>query len=193
MAAVMLAAVDIGNVCIQLQVEKSNRAFGYSGELPVAFTTLTEQYETGKIGTVEFLKKMSAVTGLSEAAAKLAWELKLGSEMPGMADAIRDFAAKGVEFVFLSDIGELHLTAVRRNVSFVNFFKGGIFSFEAGVCKPDHRIFRTFEDTYGKPAVFFDDLEKNIKSASEFGWNAVQFTGADMFRETMNQLLSGNH
>ena len=69
MAAVMLAAVDIGNVCIQLQVEKSNRAFGYSGELPVAFTTLTEQYETGKIGTVEFLKKMSAVTGLSEAAA----------------------------------------------------------------------------------------------------------------------------
>ena len=74
--------------------------------------------------------------------------------------------------------------------SFVNFFKGGIFSFEAGVCKPDHRIFHVFEKTYGKPAVFFDDLEKNIRSASEFGWNAVQFTGADMFRKTVNQLLS---
>lgn len=189
----MLIALDIGNVCIQLQVEESNRAFGYSGELPIAFTSLTEQYETGKIVTAEFLKKLSAVTGLSEADAKHAWDLKLGSEMPGMAEAIREFTAKGVEFVFLSDIAELHLTAFRRNVSFVNLCKGGIFSFEAGVCKPDHRIFHVFEKTYGKPAVFFDDLEKNIRSASEFGWNAVQFTGADMFRKTVNQLLSGQH
>ena len=186
----MLIAVDIGNVCIQLHVEESNRAFGYNAGLPVAFATLTEQYESGKIGSPEFLKKISVVTGLSESAAKLAWDQKLGAEMPGMADAIRDFAAQGVEFVFLSDIAELHLTKFRRTVSFVNLFKGGIFSFEAGACKPNPQIFQSFENTYGKPAIFFDDMERNIIGAKAFGWNAVQFTGADMFRETVQRLLS---
>ncbi len=186
----MLVAVDIGNVCIQLHVEESNRAFGYNAELPVAFTTITEQYESGIIDTPEFLKKVSIVTGMTETGAKQAWDQKLGVEMPGMAEAIREFTAKGVEFVFLSDIAELHLTKFRRTVSFVNLFKGGIFSFEAGACKPDPRMFQTFEETYGKPAIFFDDMERNINGATEFGWKAIRFTGADMFRETMSQLLT---
>ena len=177
----MLIALDIGNVSVQLHLEESNRMFGFSGSYPPAFEAIAEQYETGKIQTPEFLKKASAVTGLSEQVVYDAWDMKVGCEIPGMGDAVREFAAKGVEFAFLSDIGELHLAKVRRSVSFVNLCKGGIFSHEAGIRKPND----------GKPDLFFDDMEKNVIGAVAMGWKAVRFTGVNMFRETVNQLLSG--
>ena len=187
----MLIALDIGNVSVQLHLEESNRIFGFSGSYPPAFEAIAEQYETGKIQTPEFLKKASVTTGLSEQAVYDAWDMKVGGEIPGMGDAVREFAAKGIEFAFLSDIGELHLTKVRRDVSFVNLCKGGIFSCEAGIRKPDVGIYRAFEAAYGKPDLFFDDMEKNISGAAALGWKAVRFTGVDMFRETVDQLLSG--
>ena len=187
----MLIALDIGNVSVQLHLEESNRMFGFSGSYPPAFEAIAEQYETGKIQTPEFLKKASAVTGLSEQVVYDAWDMKVGCEIPGMGDAVREFAAKGVEFAFLSDIGELHLAKVRRSVSFVNLCKGGIFSHEAGIRKPNAGIYQAFEETYGKPDLFFDDMEKNVIGAVAMGWKAVRFTGVNMFRETVNQLLSG--
>ena len=187
----MLIALDIGNVSVQLHLEESNRMFGFSGSYPPAFEAIAEQYETGKIQTPEFLKKASVITGLSEQAVYDAWDMKVGGEIPGMGDAVREFAAKGIEFAFLSDIGELHLTKVRRDVSFVNLCKGGIFSCEAGIRKPDAGIYRAFEAAYGKPDLFFDDMEQNIIGASAMGWKAVRFTGVDIFRETVDQLLSG--
>lgn len=187
----MLIALDIGNVCVQLQLEESARLFGYElSAQPEAFTNLTYQYETGKIDTPEFLNKVSGLTGMSGAEVKHAWDVKVGREMPGMAEAVRDFSSKGIEFAFLSDIGGLHLTKFRRTVSFVHLVKGGIFSCETGCCKPEKQIFQAFESTYGKPDLFFDDMERNIRGAAAFGWRAVRFTGAELFRETVNRYLA---
>ena len=121
---------------------------------------------------------------------KIAWDMEIGTAVPGMTEAVREFAGKGVEFVFLSDTNELHMTRIRRILPFVNLVKGAILSHEVGVCKPNPDIYKAFEEKYGVPDLYFDDLEKNIAGAEKRNWKAVQFVDASHFRKVMEQALS---
>ncbi|MBE6405258.1 MAG: hypothetical protein E7040_04480 [Lentisphaerae bacterium] len=195
MAAVMLIALDIGNVCIQLHFAESEAAFGFDPEHPIPedVVDLCRDYAVGAVSTEQFLSEMSLLTNRTEKEVLEAWNMEIGAAIPGMTEAVRDFAARGVEFVFLSDTNDLHMTKIRRSLPFANLVKGAILSQEVGVCKPDPEIYSAFEEKYGVPDLYFDDLEKNIAGAKKRNWNAVQFTGVSQFREVVEQALAQDH
>lgn len=189
----MLAALDIGNVCIQLHIAETVQALGLDPDLPIPeqIRTACNDYALGACSTGDFLRSLSAATGLSENQAAEAWNIEIGAPVPGMTEAVREFAEQGVEFVFLSDTNDLHMTKIRRTLPFAHLVKGAILSQVVGACKPDPAIYQAFEQMYGIPDIYFDDLEKNIAGAAEREWNAVRFTDAVQFRKSMEQLLCG--
>lgn len=188
----MLIALDIGNVCLQLHLAESAAALGldFSKPFPADITDLCRKYAVGQVSTPEFLRIMSALTGYSECQVKRAWDIEIGEALPGMTEAVRAFSARGVEFVFLSDTNDLHMTKIRRTLPFVNLVKGAILSQEIGVCKPDPAIYEAFETRFGIPDLYFDDLEKNILGAQKRNWNAVQFKDVHQFRSEIEHVLS---
>lgn len=188
----MLIALDIGNVCIQLHLEESAIALGFDSDhpMPEHIMSFCRNFALGEVSSEEFLKTMSFQLNRPVEQVLEAWNMEIGEAFPGMTEAVRDFAARGVEFVFLSDTNELHMTKIRRTLPFSNLVKGAVLSYEVSSCKPDPGIYSAFEQKYGIPDLYFDDLEKNIIGAKNRNWNAVQFTDAFQFREAVEQALA---
>lgn len=71
-----------------------------------------------------------------------------------------------------------------------DYFDGTVTSFEAGVCKPDERIYRYAVEKLGlNPAetTFFDDGPANVEAARSLGFRAVHITDSnDMLSATAN-------
>jgi glucose-1-phosphatase len=66
-------------------------------------------------------------------------------------------------------------------------------SHRLGLLKPDRAIFQAFEartDLHGGDILFFDDLEPNVASARECGWNAQRI---DASRQTAPQIAAHLH
>lgn len=193
MAKVMLVAIDIGNVCVQLHIEESIAKFGWDPATPIpqSAAELCGLVGLGKISAEEFLEGMSKVTGLPQGEVMKIWNSQIGAAVPGMTEAVRHYCSLGVEFVFLSDTNDLHMAEVRRTLPFANLVKDAVLSQEVGALKPDPAMFLAFEKAHGVPDLYFDDLEKNIAGAAARGWNAIRFTGVDVFRSSIDGKLSG--
>ena len=189
----MLVAIDIGNVCLELHIAEAVEKLGIdpTRDFPAEIRSLCSDYAVGAVSSQDFLHSMAAFTGLSELQVKESWESEIGTAIPGMDDAIRKCVANGVEFVFLSDTNDLHMTKIRRTLSFVHLVKGAILSQEVGATKPSPEIYSAFEKKYGKPDLYFDDLQKNIDGAIRFGWDAVRFTGPDDFYKHIEAKRAG--
>ena len=99
--------------------------------------------------------------------------------MPGMKERVEAYAAKGVKFVFLSDVSALHLDVCYRKCSFCHAVTDGVFSYEVGARKPDPAMYEMFEQRHGVPDFYFDDRPCNIEAARKRGWNAILFSSAE--------------
>ena len=73
----------------------------------------------------------------------------------------------------------------RVRFPFLNSPRGVTVSGEAGIIKPDERIYRLHAQTFGLTpgaTLFIDDSLKNVEGARAAGWNAVAFTDAATLR-----------
>ncbi len=185
-------ALDIGNVCVTLRHDLALGALGYKslGDIPADFLKATEMMERGLMPENDWLETYRKCSGtdLEDDKLRSIWNLIIGSEMDGMADAVKKAVAKGCRVIFFSDTSDLHMTAVYRNLSFVHLVSGGIFSYKEGAKKPEARMYEAFEEKYGKPAYYTDDLPHNIEAAVKRGWNAGLFTGAKSFADAVDLL-----
>lgn len=74
-----------------------------------------------------------------------------------------------------------------------------VFSSEVGCAKPDHKIYELADaalvDTYGDhdkgDVVFFDDRQRNVDGAREFGWNGQLWQGVEEARAFLRELGVG--
>lgn len=187
-----IIALDIGNVCVRLSQEKALGALGYKSlsEIPADFLKATELMERGLLSEDEWLATYRKCTGtdLEDDKLRSVWNLIIGDEIEGMADALRKAVAKGFRVIFFSDTSDLHINEVYRKLSFAHLVSGGIFSFKEGAKKPECRMYEAFESQYGKPSYYIDDLPQNIEAGIKRGWNAGLFTSADEFSKAIDSL-----
>ena len=69
-----------------------------------------------------------------------------------------------------------------------------VYSHEAGMSKPDPRIYQLACDGLGVPAagtVFLDDVPENVAAARQAGMLAVLFTGTTQAIADIQALLDG--
>ena len=85
---------------------------------------------------------------------------------------------KGYNLYILSNITKDSYEYVNETVDISKIFNGGVYSYQEGLVKPDRRIYELIVNKYNlnkEETMFFDDKQKNIDAANEFGIKGVLF------------------
>lgn len=186
----LLLALDIGNVCVQIDHANFTRQLGI-GENPPAMQELLREFEFGHIADEkEFFERSAEIFNgrFSVSELKKAFDAILIAPVPGMEELAGEFAAMNVQAVFFSDISPAHLRRTKELFRAFSAVSGGVFSFECGNWKPSQEMFSAFESRYGIPDIYVDDREILIEAAKKRPWNAEIFTGAEDLREKLHAL-----
>lgn len=94
---------------------------------------------------------------------------------------LRSLKMAGYKLYILSNWGKWHFEELQKRNEFrefLQYFDGGIVSYQVGLKKPDRKIYEILIDKYNidpTSAVFYDDKPENIQAAKEVGLNAVVF------------------
>lgn len=94
---------------------------------------------------------------------------------------LRSLKMAGYKLYILSNWGKWHFEELQKRNDFrefLQYFDGGIVSYQVGLKKPDRKIYEILIDKYNinpSSAVFYDDKPENIQAAKEVGLNAVIF------------------
>jgi len=82
---------------------------------------------------------------------------------------------------------------MKTKMGFEDAFDYLFFSYEVGWQKPDRAYYQHIEKMLAlekDSILFWDDLEKNVRAAREFGWNAEVYTEFGEFEKTMKKYLT---
>ena len=181
-------ALDIGNVCISLHLDRCFRAFGMEPgtELNPDFLIACRKLAIGSVDERAWLNLVCSHLGgrLTHDQARDAWNQMLGPSLPGMKEAVERLLSMGYRFAYLSDTSTIHMTHFFRTNDFCHLVSGGVFSYDAGDEKPGVAMYESFERKYGVPCLYTDDKQCNIDGALKRGWRAELFTSPAKFLES---------
>lgn len=146
------------------------------------------EYESGKISRHSFLNGLRELTNGNVDNEELIsqWSKDFSPNEP-MLDLLDQ--VKGQKQVYiLSNTNELHWEFLNKEYNLANRVHGFVVSFQAGVMKPDPKIYRHFTDTFGfRPdaLTFIDDREDNAQASRAAGWADIYYQS---FERTVRSL-----
>lgn len=91
-------------------------------------------------------------------------------------NAIQELQKQGYDTYILSNIPKESYVYLKEHYDFIDWMKGGIYSYQDRVIKPDEKIYRLLLDRYGLKAdecLFIDDKKENIESAEKLGFQGI--------------------
>ncbi|HET8871928.1 MAG TPA: HAD family phosphatase [Aquabacterium sp.] len=109
----------------------------------------------------------------------------------GTVEWLKRLADQGVPLFFLSNMPRPYALHLMRQHPFLAQFQGGVFSCDVHQVKPDAAIFETTAQRYGLDVlrtVFIDDHPRNVETARNLGWRAVQFESAGQCESALDAL-----
>ena len=174
-------ALDIGNVCIEIDHVGCYSKVGFQGMPPQEVMLLSREYECGHLTEDEFwtaFQQYAPDKTKSRRDLENDFDSILVQPVEGMEELISTLPLFGIQPVFFSDVSARHMKLVRKMFRASALVPDGIYSFEVGAMKPEDAMFEAFEKRFGVPALYVDDREILIEAAKKRGWNAVVFSGA---------------
>lgn len=149
-------------------------------------------YREGTISRDEFWTKVKEKLAISESVGSLEKQWIQGYEIiHETKNCIKELSAKYNVF-YLSDNVKERVEALDLRFQFISLFKGGIFSHEVGVRKPDPKIY-TFAlskaQAFPVETVFIDDKESNLDPAKKMGITPLLFTSPTQLRRDIEKYL----
>ena len=187
MAEIKNIVFDLGRVLVDFDHQIFVDYLLQSGAALISeaeFTKLTrlKEFETGGISGEEFialvLKLLPGRPGLGpEAAARELTERwqKIFTPIEEMFNLARELKPDYRTFV-ISNTNELHWDYILSEYQLDHAVHGLLALFEAGLMKPDERIFKLAEsrfDILPGESVFIDDIEANLSGAKIRGWKTI--------------------
>lgn len=138
-----------------------------------------DAHERGELDTAGFLARVNALLRDTQSPAELErWWTSLFSARETMLDCVRSLRAN-YRVCILSNTGELHWSQARRQFALDALVDDALTSFEAGVAKPDLRIYELAAQRFAAQpdrTVFIDDRPENATGARAAGWHAIHHT-----------------
>lgn len=93
-------------------------------------------------------------------------------------DYISKLKDKGYNLYILSNIARETYEYVNDTININNTFIGGVYSYQEKLLKPDKKIYELIINRYNlnkEETMFFDDKQKNVDAACEFGIKGILF------------------
>lgn len=178
---------DVGAVLVKFDWEKYLKSFGFPNEEYEAIADATfrnklwDERDRGSLPPQEYVEKMAALAPEYEADIRkvMADTGKTITRMPYAETWVKYLKSKGYHLYILSNYGEDTFHAsMKKEMPFLPYMDGTIFSYEVKQIKPEPEIYRTLLDRFGLnpgESVFLDDREENCEAARKFGIHAIQF------------------
>jgi len=119
------------------------------------------------------------------------WPEMLGGPIDGTVEILAELRRAGLRLAALSNWSAEKFPIARERYDFLDWFEAVVISGEAGVSKPDPRIYRHLLARTGfGPAttLFIDDVAANVAVAAELGMVARPFTDPDSLRADLQGL-----
>lgn len=175
---------DLGNVIVHYDAERAHGLFEVSEPLPFGDEWAELQaHSRGQITTTEFVQHLNQrlKRALSVAEFDEAWHpfFELNESIAQLVPQLRT----KYQLALLSNTIASHWQCCQRKFSetFLHF-DPILLSYELGLLKPEHTIFRTATTRLGLPperCLFVDDTAANVEAARAAGLKAVQYAGAE--------------
>jgi len=172
---------DIGNVLVRFEAGKAERTLAKLGvQRPdfAALAALGRRYESGEVERTEFLGALRTVLGaeLPDEALATAWQEIFEPNEP-MWEVVEKLHGR-YPLYLLSNTNCLHHEYLVREYPIFGKFADGVFSYRAGMMKPERGIFELAIRQFGvHPAatVYLDDLPANVEAARGAGLRAFVY------------------
>lgn len=177
---------DLGNVIVPLDFPRGYRALEArcgvpAAEIPkrIGRTDLVKRYETGQIGSREFVAALCREVGI-EASFEEFRELWSAIFLPHTLVS-EDWVARLARcnrVVLLSNTNALHFDYIAEKYPILRHFEHRVLSFEVGAAKPSGRIYEAAVELAGcrpEECFFTDDVPAFVEGARRAGIDAEVF------------------
>lgn len=177
---------DVGNVLVDFQWEKYLDGFGFPKEkreriADATFRSITwNERDRGTLKEEEYIRQF--VDGAPEYEQEIREVIRRSGETISRFDYavtwVKYLKEQGYHLYILSNYSEYMLEQTRKNMDFLKYMDGIIFSCEVKELKPEAGIYQKLLDTYGldpECSVFLDDRKENCEGAEKFGIHTIQF------------------
>jgi epoxide hydrolase-like predicted phosphatase len=152
---------------------------------------LGSRYRQGELTREEFWGTFRQTLGLQARADELETSWIDGYRLDeGTRDLIEELS-RSYDVFYLSDNVAERVEAVERRYRFLHLFKGGVFSHEVGVRKPDPRIYELLlqrAQVEAGQVVFVDDKDWALVPAARLGMRTVLFRDSEQVRRDLQRL-----
>ena len=138
------------------------------------------EFDRGAIAPGPLAERIARRTGLSAAQARLVIEAVPAALLP-IDDTVRlleRLHRAGRSLYFLSNMPAPYARYLEATHDFLGLFRGGVFSADVRLIKPEPAIFAHAADMLELDVantLFVDDLLPNVKAARAAGWSALHF------------------
>ena len=111
---------------------------------------------------------------------------------PATPGWLKRLKARGYRLLYLSNYSNYAMEKNPEVLDCLKFLDGGVFSCDVKMIKPQRGIYECLAKKYNlipEECVFIDDLEKNVKGAKDFGYNAIQFVTLEQVQRDLDAML----
>jgi len=155
---------------------------------------ITKDYEEGKIGSLDFFKRVTDSLGLDmDYSALLPIWNDIFFETP-LNKKIQDFLIEvkvKYKLVMISNINETHFKFLKKKMPIFGEFDKLILSYEVGFRKPAIEIYNAAlkaAAAKNSGAFYIDDRQDLIEAASGLGIKGITFNGEEAFKKIKSEL-----
>jgi HAD superfamily hydrolase (TIGR01509 family) len=152
---------------------------------------LGSSYREGKVTRSEFWSTFRRELSLSAPEDELEARWIDGYRLDeGTRDLIQELSSR-YDLYYLSDNVAERVEAVERRYHFLRLFKGGVFSHEVGVRKPERRIYQLLLERtrVAAPQVLYvDDKDWALVPAAQLGMTTVLFHDSKQLRHELRRV-----
>ncbi len=178
---------DIGNVIVHFDfLIAAKAAVPLSAATDIAdvmrrMDAVKHGYEDGQVPRAEFLRRSFEALGFhgTEEQFIAAWQ-GIFTENKPMTALVNALHGR-FPLYLLSNTNDMHVEGLLRDFPIFGRFAGATYSHEAKAVKPDRKIYDIACRTHGldpRTTFFIDDLEANIATARELGFQAHHYQHA---------------
>jgi putative hydrolase of the HAD superfamily len=185
LAEIMIQAClfDIGNVLVSFDysrtfgkfVSRTPRTFD---EIRLHLSEMTEELETGRLSTEDFISRATAFIGGDVSRAEFTEAFtRIFEPIQPVWDLVETVRA-AVPVHLFSNTSELHELYLFQEYPGFSRFHGGFYSWRLGTMKPDAAIYEHALATLGLPAeavAYIDDLPPNVETGRRLGFRTHQY------------------
>lgn len=154
---------------------------------------LGNSYRLGTISKIDFWESFIKELDIDESPEALEDEWINGYELISETKELIDELSKKYKVYFLSDNVKERVERLNKKHNFVDWFEDGIFSHEAGVKKPDPKIYEIVlskTGVKGEEVIFIDDRPENLPPAQALGMRTLLFESPEKLRIDIDKLIN---